>query len=233
MRHPALTKTSTPSWPRRLTSSKSSTHCGRSSASRGRSAGEVRAAFSLTQAAAHRRCGWRSCRGSWRRRRPSRAEPAAPDNRRRYAAEAGDFRLKPRLHRTRNRKFESISLQRRVCKPSVPQRRSLSSRLVGGWPSQAGGRPEHDAVFLPMPELPDLPDDSLRDLFAAVGRDAEGKLQETRDQRVKLITESDRGSSASKIAIGGPSGGRCLKKALRRPVSWLRRVRRQPVCFRL
>ena len=44
----------------------------------------------------------------------SRAEPAAPDNRRRHAAEAGDFRLKPRLHRTRNRKFESISLQRRV-----------------------------------------------------------------------------------------------------------------------
>ena len=44
----------------------------------------------------------------------SRAEPAAPDNRRRHAAEAGDFRLKPRLHRTRNRKFESISLQQTV-----------------------------------------------------------------------------------------------------------------------
>src|SRR6516225_2295283 len=44
----------------------------------------------------------------------SRAAPAAPDNRRRHAAEAGDFRLKPRLHRTRNRKFESISLQQRV-----------------------------------------------------------------------------------------------------------------------
>jgi hypothetical protein len=53
------------------------------------------------------------------------------------------------------------------------------------------GRPEHDAVFLPMPELPDFPDDSLRDLFAAVGRNAEGKFQETRDQLVKLITESD------------------------------------------
>jgi hypothetical protein len=45
----------------------------------------------------------------------SRTEPAAPNNRRRHAAEAGDFRLKPGLHRTRNRKFESVSLQRRVC----------------------------------------------------------------------------------------------------------------------
>ena len=36
-----------------------------------------------------------------------------PDNAE-HAAEAGDFRLKPRLHRTRNRKFESISLQRGV-----------------------------------------------------------------------------------------------------------------------
>jgi hypothetical protein len=44
----------------------------------------------------------------------SRAAPAAPDNRRRHAAEADDFRLKPGLHSTRNRKFESISLQRRV-----------------------------------------------------------------------------------------------------------------------
>ena len=34
-----------------------------------------------------------------------------PDNAE-HAAEAGDFRLKPRLHRTRNRKFESISLQK-------------------------------------------------------------------------------------------------------------------------
>ena len=42
--------------------------------------------------------------------------------------EAGDFRLKPRLHRTRNRKFESISLHRRVCELSVPKRRKL---LVG------------------------------------------------------------------------------------------------------
>ena len=37
------------------------------------------------------------------------------DDRRRHAAESGgDFRLKPCLHHTRNRKFESISLQRRV-----------------------------------------------------------------------------------------------------------------------
>ena len=41
-------------------------------------------------------------------------EPAAPDNQRPHAGEAGDFRLKPRLHRTRNRKVESISLQQRV-----------------------------------------------------------------------------------------------------------------------
>jgi len=39
---------------------------------------------------------------------------AAADDRRRHTAEAGDFRLKPRLYHTRNRKFESISLQRRV-----------------------------------------------------------------------------------------------------------------------
>ena len=44
----------------------------------------------------------------------SRAAPAAPDNRRRHAAEADDFRLKPGLHRTRNRKFESTSLQQTV-----------------------------------------------------------------------------------------------------------------------
>ena len=34
--------------------------------------------------------------------------------RRRHAAEAGDYRRSPPLHGTRNRKFESISLQRRV-----------------------------------------------------------------------------------------------------------------------
>ena len=57
------------------------------------------------------------------------------DNRRRHAAEADDFRLKPGLHRTRNRKFESISLQRRVrCEP--PRRSStassaMSTRLTG------------------------------------------------------------------------------------------------------
>ena len=42
-----------------------------------------------------------------------------------------------------------------------------------------------------MPQLPDLPDDRLRELFATVGRDAEVKFRETRDQLVKLITESD------------------------------------------
>src|SRR6516225_3658589 len=58
----------------------------------------------------------------------SRAAPAAPDNRRRHAAEAGDFRLKPCLHRTRNRKFESISLQQRVHKPSAPPASNRRSR---------------------------------------------------------------------------------------------------------
>jgi hypothetical protein len=58
----------------------------------------------------------------------SRTEPAAPNNRRRHAAEAGDFRLKPGLHRTRNRKFESVSLQRRVCKLSVPRAMRLRWR---------------------------------------------------------------------------------------------------------
>ena len=43
--------------------------------------------------------------------------------RRRHAAEAGDYRRRPILHGTRNRKFDSISLQRRVCKLSVPERR--------------------------------------------------------------------------------------------------------------
>lgn len=36
------------------------------------------------------------------------------NRRRRLAAESGDYRLRPRLHRARKRKFESISLQRRV-----------------------------------------------------------------------------------------------------------------------
>ena len=42
-----------------------------------------------------------------------------------------------------------------------------------------------------MPKLPDLPDDSLRELFAAVGRDAEVKFRETREELEKLITEND------------------------------------------
>jgi hypothetical protein len=52
-------------------------------------------------------------------------------------------------------------------------------------------RPEHDAVFFPTPELPNLPDDTFRELFAAVGRDAEAKYQETRDQLLGLLTSSD------------------------------------------
>ena len=40
--------------------------------------------------------------------------------RRRHAAEAGDYRLSPPSHGTRNRKFESISLHRRVtCEPDL------------------------------------------------------------------------------------------------------------------
>src|SRR5215470_14468518 len=42
--------------------------------------------------------------------------------------------------------------------------------------------------------------------------------------------QTRRGSPAPKTAIGGPSGWRYLKN--RRPVSWLRRVRQQPVRFR-
>ena len=44
----------------------------------------------------------------------------ANNERRRLAAEAGDYRLRPPKHRTRNRKFESISLHRRVRELSVP-----------------------------------------------------------------------------------------------------------------
>jgi len=51
-----------------------------------------------------------------RRRQPQIIE------RRRTAAEAGDYRLRPPMHGTQNRKFESISLQRRVFKPWVPPR---------------------------------------------------------------------------------------------------------------
>ena len=43
-----------------------------------------------------------------------RPPTAAVDNRRRHTAEAGDFRLKLCLHRTRNRKFEATSLQQGV-----------------------------------------------------------------------------------------------------------------------
>jgi len=44
------------------------------------------------------------------------------------AGRAGDFCVKPRLHRTRNRKFESISLQRRVrCEP-MPASTSVAQR---------------------------------------------------------------------------------------------------------
>jgi len=42
----------------------------------------------------------------------------------------------PNPYRARNRKFESISLQRGVCEPSVPQRRSLSVILGIGVPNQ-------------------------------------------------------------------------------------------------
>jgi hypothetical protein len=52
-------------------------------------------------------------------------------------------------------------------------------------------RPEHDTVFFPMPELPDLPDDTLRELFAGVGRDAEAKYQETRDRLLNVLTTND------------------------------------------
>ena len=37
----------------------------------------------------------------------------------------------------RDRRFESVSLQRRVCKPSVPQRRSPSLRITGERPEPA------------------------------------------------------------------------------------------------
>ena len=68
----------------------------------------------------------------------SRTEPAAPDNRRRHAAEAGDFRLKPRLHRTRNRKFESISLQQTV---RLSRDFSLRYRKAGSCRGVRGARP--------------------------------------------------------------------------------------------
>src|SRR6516162_1591143 len=64
----------------------------------------------------------------------TRARPptAAADNRWRYAAEAGDFRRKPRLHRTRNREFESTSLQGRVCLSSEPLGCLRKARQFGG-----------------------------------------------------------------------------------------------------
>ena len=52
-------------------------------------------------------------------------------------------------------------------------------------------RPEHDGVFFPLPSLPTLPDDSMRELFVGVGRDAETKYYETRDQLLKLLTTND------------------------------------------
>ena len=50
--------------------------------------------------------------------------------------EAGDFRLKPRLHRTRNRKFESISLQQRVsCEPDFLDQGAKIAKRDGPLPS--------------------------------------------------------------------------------------------------
>src|SRR5215472_10565957 len=60
--------------------------------------------------------------GSRAGNRPWLREWPSLRGRRRHPAESGDdFRLKPRLHHTRNRKFEPISLQRGVCKLSVPR----------------------------------------------------------------------------------------------------------------
>ena len=42
-----------------------------------------------------------------------------------------------RCFHERDRRFESVSLQRRVCKPSVPQRRSPSLRITGERPEPA------------------------------------------------------------------------------------------------
>ena len=49
----------------------------------------------------------------------------------RLAAEAGDYRLRPPLHGTRNRKFESIPLQRRVMQTFGPWRVARSRTRPG------------------------------------------------------------------------------------------------------
>src|SRR6516165_4249349 len=80
--------------------------------------------------------------------------------------EAGDFRLKPRLHRTRNRKFESISLHRRVHELSVPQRQTDRLRVSGRGldtlassgschrTKAAASRRELELLLLPVGSLP-------------------------------------------------------------------------------
>ena len=71
----------------------------------------MRAAFSLTQAAADRRCGRRSCRGSWRRRRPFAARLRAP------ATPRGSP-----ISQSRQRRLD----RNLVCKPPMP------SALIAG-----------------------------------------------------------------------------------------------------
>ena len=40
-----------------------------------------------------------------------------------------DFTSEPKAYRARNRRFESISLRRRVCEPSVPRRAGAPSTV--------------------------------------------------------------------------------------------------------
>jgi hypothetical protein len=77
--------------------------------------------------------------GSERGRRSSRPSVSSRGTRT-ILKEPETRRLKNRGHLARNRQFESISLQRRVCKPSVPREIRVAPEHIAGPGSKLGGR---------------------------------------------------------------------------------------------